>query len=310
MICPPQPNSDCFCRTLRVESGIGTGDRVMYADDEGHILPMPRGAVGDYLVFGNGGILTTAPGTSVAAHEIADSAHLGPEHTTHGLTVGHILTAIAPDDAAFQAFPLNDDFVWGGLHTFNQTTVINNDLYIESDLDPCIYIDSFSTKASTFIGRKANGPVGAPTKALTGDTLAAFSGRGYGATNYGANSVGSIRIIASQDYTDTAQGTYMIFQTTPNGSVVRATRLILSKDGDLYPGADNTYMLGTDVAAWKEFYVYSANIDSLGIGGVAPVSRQAHVANPAGGAVQDAEARSAINAILGTLETFGFHNTL
>ena len=48
---------------------------------------------------------------------------------------------------------------------------------------------------------------------------------------------------------------------------------------------------------------------AIGFLGAAPVARQAHVADPSGGATVDAEARSAINSILATLETFGFHAT-
>ncbi len=42
---------------------------------------------------------------------------------------------------------------------------------------------------------------------------------------------------------------------------------------------------------------------------VKPSSQQAHVADPAGGGTQDTQARTAINSILTTLETFGFHKT-
>lgn len=42
--------------------------------------------------------------------------------------------------------------------------------------------------------------------------------------------------------------------------------------------------------------------------GATPASRIAHVADPTGGATVDAEARTAINAVLATLETFGFHS--
>lgn len=44
----------------------------------------------------------------------------------------------------------------------------------------------------------------------------------------------------------------------------------------------------------------------VGFLGAAAITRQAHIADPSGGATQDAEARTAINAILTTLENFGF----
>ena len=48
---------------------------------------------------------------------------------------------------------------------------------------------------------------------------------------------------------------------------------------------------------------------AIGFLGAAPAARVAHVADPSGGATVDAEARSAINSILATLEIFGFHAT-
>lgn len=48
---------------------------------------------------------------------------------------------------------------------------------------------------------------------------------------------------------------------------------------------------------------------AIGFLGATPAARRAHVADPSGGATVDAEARSAINSILATLENFGFHAT-
>ena len=48
---------------------------------------------------------------------------------------------------------------------------------------------------------------------------------------------------------------------------------------------------------------------AIGFLGATPIVRKAHVADPSGGATVDAEARSAINSILATLEGFGFHAT-
>ena len=48
---------------------------------------------------------------------------------------------------------------------------------------------------------------------------------------------------------------------------------------------------------------------AIGFLGATPAARIAHVADPSGGATVDAEARSAINSILATLENFGLHAT-
>lgn len=50
----------------------------------------------------------------------------------------------------------------------------------------------------------------------------------------------------------------------------------------------------------------SGTAPMLGVLGASAIARQAHIADPSGGGTQDAEARTAINAILAALENFGF----
>lgn len=50
--------------------------------------------------------------------------------------------------------------------------------------------------------------------------------------------------------------------------------------------------------------------NKVGFFGVTPASQQSHVDDPSGGTTVDVEARAAINSILSTLETFGFHATV
>lgn len=49
----------------------------------------------------------------------------------------------------------------------------------------------------------------------------------------------------------------------------------------------------------------TASSQKLAFYGSTPVSQQATISNPAGGAVIDAESRTAINSILTTLDTYG-----
>jgi hypothetical protein len=51
----------------------------------------------------------------------------------------------------------------------------------------------------------------------------------------------------------------------------------------------------------------TASTQKIGFLGATPIVQRAHIADPTGGATVDAEARTAINAILVTLENFGFH---
>lgn len=53
----------------------------------------------------------------------------------------------------------------------------------------------------------------------------------------------------------------------------------------------------------------NAITEKISFYGVAPVVQQSHVIDPSGGGTVDAESRTAINAILVTLETYGWHAT-
>ena len=79
--------------------------------------------------------------------------------------------------------------------------------------DSCgISSDSFgvngTTNAPIFIGRSARGAPGSPSAIQTGDILSIYSGSGYGSTAY-SSSRASIRLYAAENWTDTAQGTYI-----------------------------------------------------------------------------------------------------
>jgi len=74
--------------------------------------------------------------------------------------------------------------------------------------------------------------------------------------------------------------------------------------GDLVGTA---YDAGGEREGWRVRGAGSAA--AIGFLGATPAARIAHVADPAGGGTVDAEARTAINSILATLETFGFHAT-
>ena len=83
-----------------------------------------------------------------------------------------------------------------------------------------IYINSYGTAASG-IGsvrsienlRAARGTGASPSALLAGDEMARWAGRGYGTTTW-TSSVAAMSVIAAQNFTDTAQGTFLAFRTT------------------------------------------------------------------------------------------------
>jgi len=103
-----------------------------------------------------------------------------------------------------------------------------------------VFASSFTGTApagSLFIGRKARGTAGAPTAALAGDNLVGLVGRGFGTTVFGAGS--GIFIKAAENWTDTAQGLSINFNTTPVGSTIAANRMIIDSGGNIGIGTVN-----------------------------------------------------------------------
>lgn len=86
------------------------------------------------------------------------------------------------------------------------------------------------------------------------------------------------------------------FTTNLGGSLEFKTLIQTYANEDINPSAIKTF---PNLSVTSTFGVF----------GVSPVGQQSHVADPAGGGTVDSEARSAINSILTTLETFGFHAT-
>ena len=90
---------------------------------------------------------------------------------------------------------------------------------------------------SAFIGRHARGTHQNPTAAQANDLLARFSGNGYGATGYGINAGGaSMDVYATENYTDAARGSKLVFSTTANGVNTRTVSATIDANTATFSG--------------------------------------------------------------------------
>lgn len=90
-------------------------------------------------------------------------------------------------------------------------------------------LDTFGVNATGNIGtRFARGSAGAETAVQSGDTLGIFGSFGYGATAYSGRSRAAMFVVASENWSDTAQGAQLIFQTT------QPTTLITTEAGRIW----------------------------------------------------------------------------
>ena len=83
------------------------------------------------------------------------------------------------------------------------------------------------------IGKKARGTPGAPTAVLNNDALLDLSANGYGATGFAGVNSASISMRASENWTNTAQGSIMNFSTTANGTNAPTTRMTIGANGNV-----------------------------------------------------------------------------
>lgn len=82
-------------------------------------------------------------------------------------------------------------------------------------------------------GKYANGTIGSPTAATSGNVLEFISARGYGTTGFAAASTGVINIRAAGTFTDASMPTDISMSTTSTGSVTAVQSLLLQPTGQL-----------------------------------------------------------------------------
>jgi hypothetical protein len=148
-----------------------------------------------------------------------------------------------------------------------------------------VLMDGFgngSVGVPALVGRRARGTMASPSAVQTNDNLAVYSGFGYGATGYSASSRGQFSVVAAENWSDTAQGSYARVQVTPNGSTTSAEVMRWLDNGNVRVGSDGAAACKLDVdgpVRVKSYTVAGAPAASSGAGQII------YVSNETGGAV-------------------------
>jgi hypothetical protein len=121
-------------------------------------------------------------------------------------------------------------------------TIANNTGYIAPPANTVLHIvgangtnaairqDCYGT--NPFSGqRQAEGTAASPTATVNFRAIGLWGVSGYGTTGFGPASTGTMLFTATENFTDSAQGTNFIVQVTPNGSTTRATVFTASSTG-------------------------------------------------------------------------------
>lgn len=136
----------------------------------------------------------------------------------------------------------------GGVLRINQVTATNPTpptgtllhLTAADSALPIITFDAFAQRGVIQF-RRASGTSASPSAVQSGDNLGNFGGIGYGATGYGASSTCAVTFLATQNFTDSAQGTKVTIEATANGSTTRAAVVEFASAGIRF----NNYGAGT-----------------------------------------------------------------
>lgn len=109
-------------------------------------------------------------------------------------------------------------------------------------------VDSFAANGGVSF-RRANGTAASPSALLADQSICAFFGFGYGATGYSASGRAGFSIFAAENWTDSAQGAYIEFSSTPLGGTTSVGRLRVQPDGRVC--TVNKLSPGTDAGAYQ-----------------------------------------------------------
>ncbi len=108
-------------------------------------------------------------------------------------------------------------------------------LHLADNIATIIILDGSlnSTGAPGYATRKSRGTIASPTAVLQNDYIGTFGARGYGTTGYSASTKGLIGIRTTENWTDLAQGTAIVFETTAVSSTTRLEQMRIDGAGNV-----------------------------------------------------------------------------
>jgi hypothetical protein len=113
-------------------------------------------------------------------------------------------------------------------------------VHISTDSTASVFFDRAGSAPPNMIFRRSNGTTASPTAVTTDNQLFALGGRGYGDTAFSSGGRAAMYAAAAQTWTDSAQGAYLGFTTTPLNSTTAATVLRLESTGQAFFSAGIT----------------------------------------------------------------------
>ena len=114
------------------------------------------------------------------------------------------------------------------------TTAPQAMLHVVSTASPAGFVDVYSNTLNSviFVSRAARGTPANPSAVQTNDVIGGFTGRGWGRTGFSGGR-GAMIVRANEPWSDTAQSTYIQFETAPLGQAYQAERMRIDNAGNV-----------------------------------------------------------------------------
>jgi hypothetical protein len=162
------------------------------------------------------------------------------------LTSGSVLfsngTTIAQDNANLFWDDTNNRLGIGTNAPTSKLTVIDETL-AEIQAAAC---NNISTSAGSFLARKSRGSIASPSALLAGDRLGGLYLSGNN-TGSGFHNPCALTGFAAENFTGSAAGGYLAFETTANGTISRTEKMRLLGNGNLLIGTTTDASFKLDV---------------------------------------------------------------
>lgn len=196
-------------------------------------------------ITGTGSVTLGTPSsvTLASTNSVTSSSH------THAFTPGGTIAQYIRGDGSTATFPTlgtiasqnsNSVSITGGSISGIDGLAISQ----TTDNISFTYYGDTAVFGGNIAGRHAGGTPSVPTQALSGFVLAGLYGYGYRSTGVWSNAVGAARILATEDFSGTANGTKHEIQVTANGATSRTTRHTVDQNGDIFGTAGSLSMTG------------------------------------------------------------------
>lgn len=194
-------------------------------------------------------LLTGRAGGQTAIGGTAASENLTLQSTSHA-TKGKIIAGLSAYDEANNYLGIRTQSPLAPLHLSGDVAALGAAGLFLSDN----YRSTGAISANSFTGRSARGSAAAPTAVQTGDNILGIAARGYGATAF-STARGQIRMVAAENWTDAAQGTYYTISTTLIGTSTLSERMRILDNGNVG--------IGTTAPGYKLEVVGTARVSDV-----------------------------------------------